>query len=83
MEESEQDFTAACRHSLAHGNLLSLRYLVPDLPWQAAAVSPARLAQMQQWISRLFSLLVRAAETALRPLSVPQETVISAPPCLL
>ena len=35
VREAEEDFGAACRHSLAHGNLLSLRYLIPDIPWQA------------------------------------------------
>jgi hypothetical protein len=78
--EAEQDFAAACRHSLAHGNLLTLRYLTPDLPWQAAMSSPAGVLQLRRWIERLFSLLMRAAESALRPLAVPQETVISALP---
>lgn len=82
--ESEEDFAAACRHSLAHGNLLSLRYLVPDIPWQAAKAHPPRLRQMQAWIARVLSLLLRAAETAQHPLSTPQETMASAPlllPC--
>lgn len=35
VREAEEDFGAACRHSLAHGNLLSLRYLIPNIPWQA------------------------------------------------
>ena len=79
MRESEEDFAAACRHSLAHGNLLSLRYLVPDIPWQAAKASPARVRQMQAWIARILSLLLRAAETAQHPLSTPQEVMNSAP----
>ncbi len=78
MRESEEDFAAACRHSLAHGNLLSLRYLVPDVPWQTARASPARMRQVQLWIARLLALLLRAAETALQPLSAPQETIASA-----
>ncbi|BDA45482.1 probable thyroid adenoma-associated protein homolog [Coccomyxa sp. Obi] len=75
VKESEEDFAAACRHSLAHGNLLSLRYLVPDIPWQISKASPARVRQMQAWISRVLSLLLRAAETAQHPLSTPQETM--------
>ena len=78
VKESEEDFAAACRHSLAHGNLLSLRYLVPDIPWQICKASPARVRQMQAWISRVLSLLLRAAETAQHPLSTPQETMNSA-----
>ena len=74
MRQSREDFAAACQHSLAHGNLLSLRYLVPDIPWQAAKGSQPRLQLMQRWIRRLLALLLGAAETALEPLSVPQET---------
>ena len=44
VREAQEDFAAACRHSLAHGNLLSLRYIIPDVPWQACSTSATRSA---------------------------------------
>ena len=72
--ESEGNFEQACRHGLSHGKLLSLRYLVPDIPWHALQATADSTARLRAWIQRLIRLALRAASAALQPLSTPQET---------
>lgn len=72
--EAEEDFEAACRHGLSHGKLLSLRYLIPDIPWHLMHSTAQHTERLQTWIQRLIALSLRAAQSALPPLSTPQET---------
>lgn len=37
VQEASEDLEAACRHSFAHGTLLALRYMVPEVPWPSTA----------------------------------------------
>lgn len=72
--EAEDNFEQACRHGLSHGKLLSLRYLIPDIPWHAMQSATESAARLKAWMQRLISLALRAASSALQPLSTPQET---------
>lgn len=72
--ESEESFEQACRHGLSHGKLLSLRYLIPDIPWHTMQSTADSTARLRAWIQRLIRLALRAASSALPPLSTPQET---------
>ena len=72
--ESEENFEQACRHALSHGKLLSLRYLIPDIPWHTMQSTAESTARLKAWIQRLIRLAVRAGSSALPPLSMPQET---------
>ena len=74
MTESEEKFEQACRHGLSHGKLLSLRYLIPDIPWHILQSTAESRERLQAWIHCLIGLALRAASSALPPLSTPQET---------
>ena len=54
--------------------LLSLRYLIPDIPWHTMQSTADSTARLGAWIQRLIRLALRAASSALPPLSTPQET---------
>ena len=84
--ESEENFEQACRHGLSHGKLLSLRYLIPDIPWHVLQSTAEGKERLQAWMHRLVGLALRAASSALPPLSTPQETGLGmqthpVPPC--
>lgn len=74
MAEAEEDFEQACQHGLSHGTLLSLRYLIPDIPWHLMQSAVQHAERLCAWIQRLIKLALRAATSALQPLSTPQET---------
>ena len=72
--EAEESLEQACRHGLSHGKLLCLRYLIPDIPWHALQGTAQAAERLQAWVHRLVGLALRAAQSALPPLSTPQET---------
>ena len=74
MAEAEDDFEQACQHGLSHGTLLSLRYLIPDIPWHLMQNAVQHVERLCAWIQRLIKLALQAATSALQPLSTPQET---------
>ena len=74
--EAEESLEQACRHGLSHGKLLCLRYLIPDIPWHALQSTAQAAERLQAWLHRLIGLALRAAQSALPPLSTPQETGI-------
>ena len=66
----------ACRQSLAHGVLLALRYLAPQLPWQQGSGDPGQASAMRPWLQGLLQLLDEATDLVLQPLSKPQDSNI-------
>ena len=72
--EAEESLEQACRHGLSHGKLLCLRYLIPDIPWHALQSTAQATERLRAWAHRLVGLALRAAQSALPPLSTPQET---------
>jgi hypothetical protein len=54
--------------------LLSLRYLIPDIPWHLMQSAQRHVERLRTWIQRLIKLALLAATSALQPLSTPQET---------
>ena len=76
--EAEESLEQASRHGLSHGKLLCLRYLMPDLPWHILQSTAQAAERLQAWAHRLVGLALRAAQSALPPLSTPQETGIGA-----
>ncbi len=65
----EQQMLAACRHSLAHGPLLTLRYILPYLPWQDSSVQK----ELQAWLQSLLQKLTQAMQMTLPPLARPED----------
>ena len=85
IQAGDKDLYQSCRHSLAHGVLLLLRYLAPLVPWHAAAaaVDQGQAVAIRPWLQGLLQLLKQAAELVLQPLSKPQESNIGQhPDCL-
>ena len=72
--EAQESLEQACRHGLSHGKLLCLRYLIPDIPWHTLQSTAQAAERLRAWAHRLVGLALRAAQSALPPLSTPQET---------
>ena len=77
IQAAEEDLYQSCRHSLAHGVLLLLRYLAPLVPWHAAADDDqGQGVAIRPWLQGLLQLLKQATDLVLQPLSKPQESNI-------
>ncbi len=83
VEHAEADFEGASHHCLAHGSLLSLRYVLAEVPWQALAAGghPA-LPGYKALLQQLASLIRRVAGLTLPVLALYQETYLGSLPCL-
>lgn len=68
---AKHDLAAACRLGLAHGLLVTLRYLAPSIPWRHAS-SLQSSDSLQAWMTRLLSLLVEAGKVAMPVLCHPR-----------
>jgi thyroid adenoma-associated protein len=89
----QRDMLAACRTSLAHGPLLVLRYLIPEVPWDAtcrglhAAATRANVARLLQLVTDvvdlvlparlLFFVLLSSTMCSKRPLLLPPKKLPS------
>jgi len=70
------DLAAACRHGLAHGPLLAIRYACEGLPWAAAAAAAGGDGtQLRAWVGELLELLKRVASVATPPLARQDQNV--------
>ncbi|KAK9830799.1 hypothetical protein WJX74_007694 [Apatococcus lobatus] len=74
LRAGEEDLLTACKSSLAHGPLLTLRYVMPHLPWHLSSLKH----MLQVWLSRLLESLERAMHMTLPPLARPQEANMGA-----
>ena len=80
MAHAEADFDGASHHCLAHGSLLSLRYVLAEVPWRtlAARVHPS-LPAFQALLQQLACLIRRVAGLTLPVLALYQETYLGGP----
>ena len=77
VREGERDLVAACRHSLAHGALLVIRYTLEEMDWKVVAHTPSTgehdqaslplcaYVALRQQLQRLCSLLLQVTGIAL------------------
>ena len=84
MNHAEEDLEAASSHCIAHGSLLSLRYVLSELPWQAIAKQQGNDSQdcrplFKAALRRIFSLVAQVARATLPVLAHYQETYLGAP----
>lgn len=56
---------AACQQSLAHGTLLTLRYLVLLVPWRDVMQSQGGAQPLRQWVGQLLDTLLVATDLVL------------------
>ena len=56
---------AACQQSLAHGTLLTLRYLVLAAPWRDVMESQGVAQALRQWVAQLLETLLVATDLVL------------------
>ena len=78
ISHAEQDLEAASSHCLAHGALLSLRYVFSELPWVAIVREDALgcRAQFKAALARILDLTARVAKVTLPVLALYQETYL-------
>jgi hypothetical protein len=74
LDLARRDLAAACRHGLAHGPLLAVRYACDGLPWADAAAGEGA-AELRTWVTDLLELLQRVAAVALPPLARQDQNV--------
>lgn len=82
--EGEKDLSAASHHCIAHGSLLSLRYVLSEVPWAAIARQPARGAadmrpRFKALLQSIFQAVRRVAAATLPVLALYEETYLGAP----
>jgi hypothetical protein len=77
VEHAEADLEGASHHCLAHGSLLSLRYVLAELPWEGLAPeSHDRISGFKNLLQQLTRLIKRLAELTLPVLALYQETYL-------
>ncbi|KAJ7522573.1 hypothetical protein O6H91_18G018000 [Diphasiastrum complanatum] len=64
IQEGEKDLLAACKHSLVHGVLLTLRYTMDEIDWMSDAVR-AGASRLQSALKRLLGLVLRVTSLTL------------------
>lgn len=76
--DSATDLLGACRRSLAHNTLLTMRYCLYQVPWEEIDRDPARRAAMRTFLDDLAAVAARVTDRTLDILSKPQEVAVSA-----
>lgn len=77
VEHAEADLEGASHHCLAHGSLLSLRYVLAEVPWEALAPrSHHNPSGFKSLLQQLTKLIKRVAGLTLPVLALYQETYL-------
>jgi len=78
VEHAEADFEGASHRCLAHGALLSLRYVLAEVPWEALASGShdTSSAGFKSVLQQLSGLIKRVASLTLPVLALYQETYL-------
>lgn len=63
---------AQCHHGLAHGVLLTLRYLVESMDWEKTCSAKCNAGRLKGSMTELIAILHRVARLTLAILSTPQ-----------
>ena len=75
------DLEGASHHCLAHGSLLSLRYVLAEVPWDALMTNSQNPSMpFKSALQQLASLIKRVAGLTLPVLALYQETYLGARP---
>lgn len=78
VSHAEQDLEAASRHCIAHGSLLSLRYVFAELPWDAIARQDFNNCEagFRAALTKVSDLISRVAKVTLPVLALYQDTYL-------
>ena len=78
VSHAEQDLESASKHCIAHGSLLSLRYVFSELPWAAIAREDSHGCQkrFKNTLARILVLVARVAKVTLPVLALYQDTYL-------